>query len=93
MSKKHNDGTPYDFTAQNLFSNGQMQAGGMSVAKEFATSKYSRGAVGARKGAYVDEEGNLYVNRLFVEDSLTVPSITYSRAMVMFGVFVLSPAV
>lgn len=93
LSKKHNEGTPYDLTAQNLFSNGQIQAGGMSVAKEFATSKYSRGAVGARKGAYVDEEGNLYVNRLFVEDSLTVPSITYSRAMVMFGVFVVSPAV
>ena len=93
LSKKHDDGTPYDFTAQNLFSNGQMQAGGMSVAKEFATSKYSRGAVGARKGAYVDEEGNLYINRLFVEDSLTIPFITYSRAMVMFGMFVVSPAV
>ena len=93
LSKKHGDSTPYDLTAMNLFSHGKMQAGGMSVAKEFATSKYSRGAVGARKGAYLDEEGNLYVNRLFVEDSLTVPSITYSRAMVMFGVFVVSPAV
>ena len=93
LSKKHDDGTPYDLTVLNLFSKEQMRADGMSVAKEFATSKYSRGAVGARKGAYVDEEGNLYVNRLFVEDSLTVPSITYSRAMVMFGVFVVSPAV
>ena len=72
---------------------GELSAERASVNGILEVGEYEQGLVGALKGLRVTNDGKIYASSLYLEQSLSVPTIDFNRAMVMNGIFIISPSV
>lgn len=54
--------------------------------------EYLKGIVGSNRGAMITPEGDIYAKNIYIEESLSVPSVKFNRIMGILGYFIISMA-
>ena len=71
---------------------GLLQAARLYVDDNVEIGEFLQGLVGAVRGVQITRGGEIIAKSLRLEESLIVPSITYNRAMVLDGIFIVAPS-
>lgn len=54
--------------------------------------EYLKGIVGSNRGAMITPEGDIYAKNIYIEESLSVPTVKFNRIMGILGYFIISMA-
>lgn len=72
--------------------NGGLNADNIYAQSKMVVGQFLRGVVGSSQGVHIGADGSIYARSLYLDETLFVPSIQFNRAMVLLGVFIVSPA-